>query len=149
MLFTEEQTKMLPKVISELPGHTTEDIETAHIYNTMVSSKKFIEYMYSGEALTSRPEEIERLKHIEERISQYEWKLMSSPIYDEIIRRMGIEGNLPDFLRDDATITGRAEELVEKGWYQNSRGDLYYYDGIVWDNIPSEKIMELEFLGNG
>lgn len=57
------------------------------------------------------------------------------------------EEELPQFLRDDATVTGTAMRLTNSGWYQNSSGDLYHYDGVVWDNVPSEKIDSLEFLG--
>lgn len=33
------------------------------------------------------------------------------------------------------------------GWYQNGNGQLFYYDGVVWDVVPSERIEKLEYLG--
>lgn len=61
------------------------------------------------------------------------------PIYEDVAK----EYSTLEFLRDDK---GRFTDIVN-GWYQNSHGDLYHYDGIVWDNIPSEKLSNLEFLG--
>ena len=49
-----------------------------------------------------------------------------------------------EFLRDPRE--NRFADLV-KGWYQNSAGDLFHYDGVIWDKVPSEKVQELEFLG--
>ena len=61
------------------------------------------------------------------------------PIYKDLAKEYS---NL-EFLRDDK---GRFTDIVN-GWYQNSRGELYHYDGVVWDNVPSEKVSDLEFLG--
>lgn len=36
---------------------------------------------------------------------------------------------------------------VLAGWYQNGDGKLYHYDGVVWDEVPGEKIEKLEYLG--
>ena len=33
------------------------------------------------------------------------------------------------------------------GWYQNRKGELFHYDGVVWDVVPAESIKELEYLG--
>lgn len=33
------------------------------------------------------------------------------------------------------------------GWYQNRSGKLFHYDGVVWDEVPNERMEELEFLG--
>lgn len=35
----------------------------------------------------------------------------------------------------------------DPGWYQSVSGGLYHYDGIVWDEVPSEQIEKLEYLG--
>lgn len=35
----------------------------------------------------------------------------------------------------------------EAGWYQDLKGNLYKYDGVVWDVVPENKPEELEFLG--
>lgn len=33
------------------------------------------------------------------------------------------------------------------GWYQDLEGNLYKYDGVVWDIVPRKEAGELEFLG--
>ncbi len=40
-------------------------------------------------------------------------------------------------------------DLMEAGWYQDLKGDLYQFDGKTWlGNVPSKKQIEtLEFLG--
>ena len=54
---------------------------------------------------------------------------------------------LPEFIRDDIGRWTEVKERVSAGWYQNSVGVLYHYDGVVWDEVPSEKINDLEYLG--
>ena len=36
---------------------------------------------------------------------------------------------------------------LSEGWYQNLKGELFHYDGLIWDVVPREKITELEYLG--
>lgn len=33
------------------------------------------------------------------------------------------------------------------GWYQDSDGGLYHFDGKVWDVVPEEMTKRLEYLG--
>jgi len=33
------------------------------------------------------------------------------------------------------------------GWYQDSEGNLYHFDGSVWDVVPEEMTKRLEYLG--
>ena len=80
-------------------------------------------------------------------IAAFEKWFVETPIYNELRKKFAEEQELPQFLKDDATVTGKATELMSSGWYQNSIGDLYHYDGVVWDNVPGEKIENLEFLG--
>jgi len=47
-----------------------------------------------------------------------------------------------EMLSSSATVEG-----VKVGWYQNSKGDLYKYDGLIWDVVPAENISTLEYLG--
>lgn len=35
----------------------------------------------------------------------------------------------------------------QTGWYQDLDGNLYKYDGIVWDVVPETRTGRLEFLG--
>lgn len=57
-----------------------------------------------------------------------------------------LEPELPEFLKEEY-LTRKAMKLMGKGWYQDSVGELYHYDGVVWDNVPKVKIDDLEFLG--
>jgi hypothetical protein len=36
---------------------------------------------------------------------------------------------------------------MKEGWYQDSKGSLYRYDGIIWDAIPEAPLTTLEYLG--
>jgi hypothetical protein len=36
---------------------------------------------------------------------------------------------------------------IKEGWYQDSKGSLYHYDGLIWDEVPSPNIKQLEYLG--
>jgi hypothetical protein len=36
---------------------------------------------------------------------------------------------------------------LSKGWYQNLKGELYHYDGVIWDVVPKERLTDLEYLG--
>lgn len=58
----------------------------------------------------------------------------------------------------DYTINQRMEQITAEqpnawivdqkpGWYQDLKGNLYKYDGVVWDVVPENKPDELEFLG--
>lgn len=35
----------------------------------------------------------------------------------------------------------------KSGWYQDIDGNLYQYDGVVWDVVPGREVGKLEFLG--
>lgn len=63
------------------------------------------------------------------------------PIFEETMKQY----EKLDFLRDRY---GRWTTMdVKEGWYQNAGGQLYHYDGVVWDEIPVERIEKLEYLG--
>jgi len=51
-----------------------------------------------------------------------------------------------DFMNDPKLVYRQQKDLLA-GWYQNLATELFYYDGVIWDNIPDEKINELEYLG--
>lgn len=86
------------------------------------------------------------LNTLSNNIARYEHKIKDTPIYDDLVKKFESSG-LPDFLTKDEQIVEKAKELM-KGWYQNSKGDLFHYDGIVWDDVPGESIKDLEFLGD-
>ena len=51
-----------------------------------------------------------------------------------------------DFMNDPKLVYRQQKDLLA-GWYQNLATELFYYDGVIWDKIPDEKINELEYLG--
>lgn len=66
--------------------------------------------------------------------------------WQEISPNIGTHGTLEE-LRD--SLLTREPEAYEIGWYQDSNGDLYQFDGKTWiGSTPSKKkINDLEFLG--
>ncbi len=63
------------------------------------------------------------------------------PVFEETIKAYQ---NL-QFLRDGY---GRWTELeIKAGWYQDGQGNLYQYDGVIWDEVPKERVENLEYLG--
>jgi hypothetical protein len=65
----------------------------------------------------------------------------NTPIFEETMRdleRLSIR-------RD--TVGRWTEAVPEAGWYQDKNGNLYQYDGVVWDEVPKDRVSELEFLG--
>jgi len=48
----------------------------------------------------------------------------------------------PERLISSVTVEG-----VKVGWYQDSKGSLYHYDGVIWDSVPTDIISRLEYLG--
>jgi len=64
-----------------------------------------------------------------------------APIFEETIKAYRNLG----MLRDD---TGRwIEHDLKAGWYQDGGGNLYRYDGVIWDEVPKERVEKLEYLG--
>lgn len=64
---------------------------------------------------------------------------------DPIFRETAKQYQNLEFLRDDK---GRWTEIApEAGWYQNTDGVLYHYDGVIWDEVPKERLEKLEYLG--
>jgi len=65
----------------------------------------------------------------------------NTPIFEETMRdleRLSIR-------RD--TVGRWTEAVPEAGWYQDKNGNLYQYDGVVWDEVPKDRVSDLEYLG--
>lgn len=80
-----------------------------------------------------------------------EWKELTPHLaQDRMIRdRVGdIDEESLEKLRD-ALIAAQNPEAYEIGWYQDSKGDLYQFDGKTWvGKMPSKMVREtFEFLG--
>lgn len=57
-----------------------------------------------------------------------------------VSERVVMEFNLEEILKM------RREKIVGVGWFQDLAGNLYHYDGVVWDVVPDSSL-ELQFLG--
>jgi hypothetical protein len=63
------------------------------------------------------------------------------PIFEETMRNL-------DKLSIRRDTVGRwTEDVPETGWYQDKSGNLYQYDGVIWDEVPKDRVSDLEFLG--
>jgi hypothetical protein len=84
----------------------------------------------------------EALNELSQEIHHYEKKFKDTLIFEMLEREL--RTRLPNPPARDSK--GRFIEVVA-GWYQNSSGDLFHYDGVVWDKVPSERLESLEYLG--
>jgi hypothetical protein len=71
------------------------------------------------------------------------WHKQGLPSLEEVNPEAERKYRELDFIKSERS---KFTEAV-MGWYQNSDGDLFHYDGVIWDKIPKEAIQELEFLG--
>jgi hypothetical protein len=60
--------------------------------------------------------------------------------------------HLGEFDKEELYRYMRAEERkrmpdLKPGWYQSDRGDLFQYDGVIWDKVPDQSLRSLEYLG--
>jgi hypothetical protein len=63
------------------------------------------------------------------------------PIFEETMRNL-------DKLSIRRDTVGRwTEDVPETGWYQDKSGNLYQYDGVIWDEVPKDRVSDLEYLG--
>ena len=79
----------------------------------------------------------EEMRNLEEMVSHYEELLETT----ELISSMYSEDGLAFEVRVEPKPLGKA------GWYQNPKGELFHFDGVVWDVVPEERTAELEYLG--
>ena len=79
---------------------------------------------------------------------------------DEIQEYISASSGLADIRNELLAVKDALEEVHEaksnpgskyvdykSGWYQDLNGNLYQYDGVVWDVVPGRESGELEFLG--
>lgn len=57
------------------------------------------------------------------------------------IEDYGVE--LPEFLSEHEEVP----KAKEAGWYQNEKGKLFFYDGVIWKDEVPEYHAKLEYLG--
>lgn len=51
------------------------------------------------------------------------------------------------FVENDSRSNLFPSNGMKEGWYQDSKGSLYHYDGSIWDEVPSSSVRQLEYLG--
>ncbi len=155
-MWTEKQIEVAVEALKESPKVSVSEFDEFLDYRRNVWARQRLFYgLDNPNDIFSQPASVtSELNRLSTKIIRYEEKLMSTPIYDELLRekmeaaRVEDDSDLPEFLRDNKDTMSRMKEIeVVVGWYQNSKGDLFHYDGTIWDNVPSDKLQDLEFLG--
>lgn len=72
------------------------------------------------------------------------WMIEEGANYDEVFDELNAINDAIDVISKPKLdkFTG-----YQMGWYQDVDGNLYKYDGVVWDVVPRKEAGELEFLG--
>jgi hypothetical protein len=155
-MWTETQIEIAVEVLKESPKVSVSEFDEFLEYRRNVWARQRLFYgLDNPNDIFSQPASVtSELNRLSTKIIRYEEKLMGTPIYDELLRekmeaaRVEDDSDLPEFLRDNKDTMSRMKEIeVVVGWYQNSKGDLFHYDGTIWDSVPSDKLQDLEFLG--
>jgi len=155
-MWTEKQIEVAVEALKESPRVSVSEFDEFLDYRRNVWARQRLFYgLDNPNDIFSQPASVtSELNRLSTKIIRYEEKLMSTPIYDELLRekmeaaRVEDDSDLPEFLRDNKDTMSKMKEIeVVVGWYQNSKGDLFHYDGTIWDNVPGDKLQDLEFLG--
>ncbi len=87
-----------------------------------------------------------RLVWIRSDLMEQKWQEITPELAKEV-SKTATEMKLP--VEEAKKIEVQEPEAYEIGWYQDSKGDLYQFDGETWlGNVPDKKqIKTLEFLG--
>jgi hypothetical protein len=67
--------------------------------------------------------------------------------FEELVENDELMEDLYYFQGNEMTTFTKPIKEIAAGWYQNSKGLLYHYDGVVWDDVPLDNLKELEYLG--
>lgn len=87
----------------------------------------------------------QELNSLSYKIIDFESWLIESPYQEYLKDNYQLE--LPDFLSDILADENEPTVKQKTGWYQDDRGQLYFYDGVIWDEVPAMKVDSLEYLG--
>lgn len=99
------------------------------------------------------PDELGREAELDRIIAMLERDRFDHTVADEVIKYFEKDfSEIKDELTDisdslDKKIKPNRYVDYKSGWYQDLKGNLYKYDGVVWDNVPGLETGELEFLG--
>ena len=143
--FLRENSRMSSKEFEEYLSYYVDVQEREVLYKNFTDG----EGLFHVERMNSDDKAV--LNNLSSKIARYEVKLSKTPVFDELAKKhphVFDDSGMPEFLRDSKGKWVKEATLAVKGWYQNSKGDLFHYDGIVWDNVPGESIKDLEFLGD-
>lgn len=80
-----------------------------------------------------------------------EWEELTPNLAKDRLTKSGV-GDVDDVSLEklrDMLVTAQNPETYEIGWYQNSKGDLYQFDGKTWLGATPNRtiISKLEYLG--
>jgi hypothetical protein len=101
-----------------------------------------------------KPEELERESELNRIVALLEQGEMNADIADDVIRYFeGLSELKTELLEIDNAIEVIRDKTkpnrfvdYKAGWYQDLKGNLYKYDGVVWDVVPGRDT-KVEFLG--
>ncbi len=150
-MFNKEQRSFISDTLKEDSNVSVEEFKLFSDYSLAAFERELLLKRFEKPSDIFEADKVtkQKLNELSTKIIRYEVDFMATPIYDrlkeEIWKRESPDGNLPDFLKDPFEAQGEVETVI--GWYQNSKGDLFHYDGTIWDNVPNEKLQELEYLG--
>lgn len=145
--YTDEILEYLTK-----SGASAQELEAFEEYTIALKNRDELLEIYPGHSIFQAPKiDKELLNDYSTRIIHYEVEVMGSPIYEDLKKKYEDQANWPEFLKESKGvhmhITDRGFETANAGWYQNSKGELFHYDGTIWDNVPEERLQTLEYLG--
>lgn len=100
------------------------------------------------------PDELERASELDRIVALLEADEMSTGIADDLIKYFeGFAELKNELLEIDDALEAVSEKTkpnrfveYKAGWYQDLSGNLYKYDGVVWDVVPGRDT-KVEFLG--
>lgn len=129
-------------------GASDAEIEKFDEYQIALSQRDELLDNYPGQSIFQAPKvDKELLNEYSARIINYEVEIMGSPIYKDLVKKYEAENSWPEFMRDSKEKFIETPSTANAGWYQNSRGELFHYDGTIWDKVPEERLQQLEYLG--
>lgn len=129
-------------------GASAQELEAFEEYTVTLKDREELLDRYPGQTIFRAPQvDKELLNDYSARIIHYEVEVMGSPIYEDLKKKYESQDSWPEFMRDNKGRFTETLKTANAGWYQNSKGELFHYDGTIWDNVPEERLQTLEYLG--
>lgn len=147
-MWIREYRSEIIKYLRTPENYDPESVRKFVVYENALRRRNYIVAEYPGHKIFHAPKEKKELlsKYTTE-VIKYETEIMGTPIYDYLKKNFEGSGTFPVYVNNDRERFSSSADGTNAGWYQNSKGDLFHYDGTIWDNVPEERIQQLEYLG--